>query len=162
MLYADRFAGHLDMDDPRNALTAAGGCPWPTIPPYRVQLSSTNASGQFAFLRTLPIILELIASPVQHGLATWETIEAPGVVYNATVYKVYTPSAFPLYSWQLVLLLAGWPAEVPFAQDASGPCNVDVTWGDLSIPYGAGSPGSEFKQFQVEFDQLRSPGWSGP
>lgn len=162
MLYSNRFAGHLAAGDPRTPLAAAGGCPWPTVPPYRMQFSSLNPTGQFEFLLYTPVILQLIDSPVQHSLATWEAIEQPPIVYSWTVYKVWSPTLVPDWDYQMVILLNGWPAEVPYAKDIGGPCNVDVVWGDISIPYGTGSPGSLFTQFQVEYNQTRHPNWMPP
>lgn len=161
-LYANRFAGHLESGDPRTPMQGAGGCPWPTIPPHRVQFSSTDATGQFVFLRTFPVILEQVASPFHHTLLTYESIESPPEVYNWTLYKTYDRESYPEYSWYLIIMLVGWPAEVPYAKFVSGPCNRDVVWGDIGIPYGVGSPGSHFIQFQVEYDQMRAPDWRPP
>lgn len=162
MLYNDRFAGHFDPEDPRTPVSAAGGCPWPTVPAYRYQLSSTNSTGNLAFLQWAPIILELQESEFQHNLAEWHVIEAPYQVYSCVLYKAYNRDLYPEYSWQLALLISGWPDELIAYKWRSGPCNVDLTWGNISNPYPGGTFGTDFKQFQVEFDQLRHPNWMPP
>lgn len=162
MLYADRFAGHLDHRDPRTPVQGAGGCPWPTIPPYRVQFSSTNATGQFEFLQHSPVILEQVPSVFHHRLLEWQVIEAPPEVYQWTLYKTFTPDLFPGWEYSYVIFLIGWPDEVPYTHFLSGKCNVDVLLGDIGIPYGTGSPGSAFTLFQVEWNALRHPGWLPP
>lgn len=161
-LYADRFAGHYFTGDPRTPVQGAGGCVWPTVPPYRVQFSSTTATGQWEFLRYTPVIFQQVESPFHHNLLTYEMIEQPGPVYAWTLYKTHTRSLFPEWEWQMCIMLIGWPDEVCFAKSKTGKCNVDVVWGNLSIPYGAGLTGATFTQFQVVYDKLRHPGWVPP
>lgn len=160
MLYRNRFRGHLHPGDPRTPVTGAGHCPWPTIPPYRIQLSSTNATGEWAFLRSRPIILEQHHFGQGHDRMGWVTIEKPSMVYLATIEKIALPFNFPTYRYWLTILLRGWPSARVWVKNCRGRCNTDVYWGVQYRRIEMGTTGNQFRQYQVEFNQLRAPGWA--
>lgn len=158
-LYSNRFAGHLPNGDPRTPVLAAAGCPWPTIPPWRVEFSSTDATGQWEFLNATPVILEQVDTLFPHNWGEWQPIELPPEVYQWELHKVGTRDTFPEYEYHLIIVLIGWPGEVGFTKYKTGPCNTDIVWGNMSCPYGSGDQGETFTQYQVEFDKMRSPGY---
>jgi len=159
MLYRNRFAGHLAIDDPRTITSGAGGCTWPTIPPFRVQLSSSNATGEWLFLRRRPIILEQDILISSHDHVTWIAIEQPREVYYVLLEKIYVRNQHPNMRYFLTILLNAWPSERVWVLNATGKCNKDLHWGERYRTLAMGTTGDAFYQFQVEFDKLRYPGW---
>jgi len=159
MLYHNRFAGHMSPGDPRTIVSGAGGCTWPTIPPFRVQLSSSNATGEWAFLRSRPIILEQDILGSSHDLVDWHAIEQPREVYYVRLSKIYLPWKHPEYSYFIRIHLNAWETFRVWEKFCRGKCNRDVRWGVQYRTIQMGTTGDMFTAFQVEFDKLRAPGW---
>lgn len=157
MLYANRFAGHLSSDDPRTIISGAGGCTWPTIPPFRVQLSSTNPTGEWLFLRTRPIILEQTIVRSGHNYVVWDAIEQPREVYQVVLEKFYIKNKHPQWDYVLTILLNAWPSSRTWWHHTSGKCNKDIQWGNRYRREENGTTGSQFMQWQVRHDLLRRP-----
>ena len=159
MLYHNHFKGHLAVDDPRTVVSGAGGCRWPTIPPWRIQLSSNNATGEFSFLRTRPIILQQDPIASHHNYTLWLAIEKPREVYHVTLEKLYTRSMHPRIQYFITILLNAWATPRVWLKLGTPRCNQDITWGERYRTLEMGTTGSDFRQYQVEFNKTRSPGW---
>lgn len=162
MLYNDRFAGHFDSDDPRTPVTAAGACTWPTVPPFRVEFASTNATGPWSCFNYDTALLEMDLVTTTHGHAWWLPVRLPPCVYSMSLEKIAILSLFPRWTYWLTITLVGWPNEQIFPHNSSAKCNKDIIWGDLAryaSPYGSGST---FTQFQTEWDQNHHPNWVPP
>lgn len=162
MLYHRRFSGHLDPRDPRTIVSGAGGCRWPTIPPWRIQFSSRDARGEFLFLRSRPIILEQDALASHHDYVLWTPIEKPREVYHVILEKMYTPAMHPRIQYFLTILLNAWDNPRVWLQLGTQRCNQNITWGDRYRTVEMGSTGDDFRQYQVEFNKWRSPGFTPP
>lgn len=159
MRHHNRFAGHLDVGDPRTIISGAGGCTWPTIPPFRVQLSSTNATGEWLFLRHRPIILEQDMIASHHNYVLWYAIDQPREVYNVILQKYFIPSKFPQWDYSIRIQLNPWASPVVWFHHTSGKCNKDILWGTRYRTVQMGTTGNHFMQYQVEYNKFRYPGW---
>lgn len=71
-LYADNFAGHMFDGDPRNPLTGAFACTWPTVPAYRYRINAPNAFGVYIGFNITPPLIELTSDVGDHDVAEWE------------------------------------------------------------------------------------------
>lgn len=162
MLYRNRFAGHVAAEDPRTPVTGAGGCRWPTFPPWRVQLSSTNATGEFTFLNTRPIILEQDPFSTTHDYVNWLPIEQPDEVYNVSLSKAYQTVMHPRIQYWLRITLIGWPSLRVWLKIGTNRCNQSIHWGEQWRRRIHGTTGTGFIAHQVEFDKMRFPGWIPP
>lgn len=160
--YHNRFTGHLPPGDPRNLTTGAGGCVWPTIPPYRVLLYSDDATGEWSFLRSHPVLMEQDRFVSHHNHTTWRAIEKPHQIYHILLEKIYIRDQFPNYRYWLTILLAAWSSERVFVKNLTGSCNRSVYWGPLYRTVQMGTTGKDFRQHQVVFDATRPPRWLGP
>lgn len=162
MLYDDRFAGHTDPDDPRRLVTAAGGCTWPTFPPFRVEFASTLATGPWNCFNFETALLEMDLINTTHDHAWWQPLSVPSCVYSMTLEKIFNRGSFPEWLYQLTIRLIAWGSEEIFTHTTNGKCNKDILWGALRKPGSPYTSGSTFTQFQVEWDQLHHPDWTPP
>ena len=156
MLYANRFAGHLDMDDPRTPVTAAGGCVWPTVPAHRYLLQSDNATGSLASLLSAGLLVEKVTSGPAHNFCSWSLVFPHPSILECAWQK--TRVASPLgYTWYFSLrILPGsvWQTILSFELRK---CNVDVPIGVVTSPDSSDHTGTDFKALQVEWDQWTPP-----
>lgn len=156
--YLNRFKGHMRSGDPRTPVTGAGGCTWPTVPPWRIKLSSRNATGEWAFLNTKLLLLEQDPQSSSHNRVVWRAIDKPDEVYWVLVEKIYIPSLHPAFRYWLSILLTGWAHEWTWPKNCVGSCNRNLRWGDLRRSQRSASTGSSFTQHQIEFDKTdRTP-----
>lgn len=162
MLYDDRFSGHVDNEDPRRLITAAGGCTWPTFPPFRVEFASTNATGPWSCFNYESALLQMDMINTTHDHAYWRLVRTPSCVYSMLLEKIYERGFFPQWLYQLTIRLIPWFSEVIFTHETNGKCNKDIIWGALSQPSSPFHSGSSFTQFQVEWDKIHHPNWVPP
>lgn len=151
--YYDRFRGHLEPEDPRRPLTAAGGCTWPTIPPHRYYASSENATGFLLPLNTQGILLEKVTPGLAHDACQWLMIAGPIPITFGILWKRYYREREEV-DWYLGI--------------SASPCGlIDIEWttpiqscnrahllGDHCCPLLPGScTGDTFTLWQVEYDK---------
>lgn len=160
--YRNRFAGHLTTDDPRTIVSGAGGCAWPTIPPYRVLFHSVDATGEWGWLRHSPILLQQDVLASRHDYVIWTPVEMPWPIYQVLLEKFYNKNIHPNYDYYLTIHLVDWPSVRVWQIRLSGKCNRDVLWGRRHRRLMDGNTGKTFRQYQVEHDKTRPPGWDGP
>lgn len=155
--YSNRFVGHIEPGDPRTPVTVAGGCRWPTVPPFRLQLGSTNATGLYAHFNHDPVLLQLDLSTATHNNGVWVPTLLPFWLYSCKIEKLYNPGMHPRFQWwvSIMLQLTG-KLELAVA-NRSGKCNVNVRFGNQIGGWLRGRVGSEFGFRQVEHDQIEPP-----
>lgn len=159
MLYADRFAGHLDPDDVRTPVYGAGGCTWPTIPAWKYYLASSNAYGIFAPLTSQGILLE--SSDLEaHDDHEWHWVSGPTPpFYNATMRKIWYPASLQ-FQWRITLHVTTCGAAMEWIIDEDiRKCNYNIPLTDRTCGTHAFSgTGSHFTAYQVEWDSSKPPG----
>lgn len=154
----DRFTGHVDDDDPRNLLTGAEGCRFPTMPPMKFRFKSSDAFGHFEVLNNEGILL-----------TQWGTYNfRPNLFYlggyagppaiSIVLKKTWEPAVW-MHFWKLNIGVAGYPPlekYIPRAENSK--CNVDVWVQNMELdPWTAGWTGSQAKLYQVEWDEEQPP-----
>lgn len=155
------FKGHLEADDPRNVLWSAGGCWWPTIPPYRIRLGSENATGVWEFLRTIGVLFEPSGEET-HDNTIWLAISPlPPLLDTAWIWRSYSRDNQTL-RWTIFLNspLHHTPWEITDLRDTPVLGNRDVLIEGYTWEYVHPSPGSPLTLAQVYFDEELPPdGW---
>ena len=109
--YHNRFRGHMRLGDPRTPVSGAGGCTWPTVPPYRIMLYSRNPTGEWGFLAKEPIVLQYDLPTATHDYVVWYPLKLPTVVYRCLVEKFYLKHQEPSYRYYLTFILNAWPSN---------------------------------------------------
>lgn len=162
---AKDFKGHFESADPRNVLWGAGGCTWPTVPPFRLRVGSENASGDWALLKTSGVLLE--ASPViDHDDVTWIGVPPfPDDVTGMWIWRHYDKTAQTV-RWILFIDHNGQPEALQITDTfLPGPGNVNVLLENSDWPYAPiADPGTPISLWQVYFDETQPlegwPPWS--
>lgn len=159
-LYDDAFSGHLTSDDPRTLLQAAGGCVWPTIPPFRYALCTGNSTGMLTPLMFTKVIFEQTTAAPGHDFMRWLMISGPLPVVAGWVDKTYVRSRDEV-DW-VVSLSVSSPCGILVWEFTRPPeqCNRDFNIGNKDCPGvpSSGSTGSTTKLIQLEWDKTtRSP-----
>lgn len=159
-LYADPFAGHIEDMDPRGPLSAAGGCTWPTIPAYRYQLISDDATGDWAFLNTDPILLQFDSPQPAHNAAEWILHGDNHYVDSAIAEKFYKQGD-NTYRWAFEIEIESLPeAALVFGviRDVES-CNRDIPLPNVwAFDIDRGRTGDTFRMEQIEWDKEAPPG----
>lgn len=155
--YRSRFTGHIEAGDPRTPITVAGGCRWPTVPPFRVLFSSTTATGIYRPWNTEPVLFELNLESAQHSYGIWEAPHLPWWLYSAWMEKFYNRDLFPRWRYHFTFMMTLRKKQEIAVASLTGRCNVDVTFGDEAGGPLRGRLGHDFGFKQVEFDQLEPP-----
>lgn len=158
---AKDFKGHFEPADPRNVIWGAGGCSWPTVPPYRLRLGSEAAQAPWGLLKTNGILYQARVGST-HDDVTWDSISnLPPFLDASWVWKHYDRQAQDIrwtvffnnpgvaYSWEITQL-------IPAPQRCNDTVELD-NW-EWSYPYP--SPGSPLTLWQVYFNETQPPeGW---
>lgn len=153
----NRFAGHIKRGDPRTPVFGAGGCPWPTIPPYRWALTSDDATGIYRPFNGASIIFHVDQVTARHEHMVWRLTNRPPWLYAGVIRKLFIRDRYPQYSyWVTILMTIYGIDEIAFAH-RTGPCNVNVHLGDQIGGIIRGRVGSTFRLLQVESDQTEPP-----
>lgn len=155
--YSSRFTGHIEYGDPRSPVTVAGGCRWPTIPPFRLLLGSTNSTGLYVHFNTEPILFQLDLASARHDHGIWMPTDLPWWLYRARIEKLYSRAMHPRYQWFCTILLTLVGREEIAVAARTRRCNVDVRFGNQIGGPIRGRVGTQFGFKQVEFDQLTPP-----
>ena len=158
---AKDFKGHLEAADPRNVLWGAGGCTWPTVPPYRLRLGSQSASGPWELLKTSGVLLEA-AALWTHDDVTWIGVAPfPDDVTGMWIWRHYDKTAQEVW-WLLFITHTGHHEDLQVIDIFEvGPGNVNVSMENLDWLYAPiTSPGSPLTLWQVYFDETEPlEGW---
>lgn len=158
-LYADPFKGHMPLGDPRNPLTAAGGCTWPTVPAYRYWLISDDATEELAFFNTSPVLLEFEGLQPSHNYAKWILVPPHAFVLAAMAEKRYWPRE-PIYRWHFEIQVDELPLRpLRFSIERSvETCNRDLPLPNVTaFPPESGETGDTFRMEQIVWDQSSPP-----
>lgn len=152
-LVADPFSGHMRSGDPRTPVTAAGGCTWPTVPPRRLMVGSSNATGVYLPFKTSPVLFEYVVGESHHDHAVYRALDQPFWLYSAVVEKIHIKSQHPQFRWWISIMLTIVGRLEIAVVSRTGNCNVNVRWGDQIGGPIRGRVGSGFGFLQVEFDK---------
>lgn len=159
-LYDDHFSGHLETEDPRGPLSAAGGCRWPTCPAYRYWLISDDATGDLAFLNTDPILIQFTGPQPSHDSAKWILHGANPFITSAVAEKLFDQGD-TTYRWLFdvnVIAIPEAPLTFGVVRNVEK-CNRDIplpnTW---AFDIDRGVTGDTFRMEQVEWDKTKPPG----
>jgi hypothetical protein len=151
---AKDFKGHLEASDPRNVLWGAGGCAWPTFPPYRLRLGVENPPAKWAFLRTDGVLFEATEATT-HDVVIWQAIAGlPECFQFWRITRTYERGA---ENWHWLLEIQTDCTEEPWEitdETPIGKGNVDVQlehvgWDPEQVP----SPGTPLYLIQVYFNE---------
>lgn len=157
--YDDQFSGHIETNDPRTPLSAAGGCTWPTIPPYRLWLVSDDATGDLAFFNFAPLLLEWDAPQPAHDLAEWQLIGDDDYAESAIAEKLFTQGQ-NTYRWRFEIEVIAIPEEplvFGIIRDI-GRCNVTIPLPNVwAFDIDRGRTGDTFRMEQVVWDEDSPP-----
>lgn len=163
-LFDDRFSGHLENDDPRTLLQAAGGCVWPTIPPYRWGICTHNSTGMLMPMRFSYVVLEQTTPPPGHDFMRWLMISGPFPIVAGWVDRTYTRSTHTVD--YVVSLTVSSPCGILVWRFSRGEerCNRGFDLGNKDCPGvpSAGSTGSGTKMFQLQWDKTEPIGFPCP
>ena len=155
------FKGHFEPSDPRNVVWGAGGCTWPTVPPYRIRLGVEHPPPKWAFLELWGVLFEA-TEETTHDVVVWEAIHGLPECFNFwRITRTYVTGAT---TWHWLVEIWTDFTDEPLVIEATTPIgkgNLDVeienrSWEDDHIP----SPGSPMVLYQVYFDETNPPaGW---
>jgi hypothetical protein len=158
-LYANRFAGHLEDEDPRGPLSAAGGCTWPTIPAFRYWLISDDATGDLAFFNTDPVLIQFASVQPAHDSAGWTPHGANPFITFGIAAKLFEQGD-PTYLWQFVFGIVAIP-EAPLVFEVTRSlekCNRDIPLPNVwAFDIDRGVTGDTFRMEQIEWDKTSPP-----
>jgi hypothetical protein len=153
------FKGHLEPADPRGPVWGAGGCTWPTIPPYRFRLGCQNAPPVWEPLKSTGILFQA-SGPQYHDDLIYQAASAiPIMLQNIWIWRHYErvdQSIRWTFFFNNPLVSAAW--EITDLQMAPYRCNVDIEVADYEWIYFFPSPGSPLVLSQVYFDENFPPG----
>lgn len=151
--------------DPRSNLFAAGGCTWPTVPPYKYFLGSGDATGSFFFLNTTGLLFPVSQPAPNHDLCYWTGTGLPFPMLAAVIEKKVKPDRTG-YTLTLTMTALGYPPNFIVVEQEMivQKCNIDQAVGNHSWPYTwPGATGSTCTLYQVAFDETEPPGgWPPP
>lgn len=155
----DLFTGHVFTGDPRNLLTAAFGCTWPTMPGYRLLIEAPNAFGVWALFDVFPVLLELVSPLLDHQTGQWEGIQMHPVYEFVKWDKLSIDTEVDGFEWVLTWKLVGSDTTVNNSFTVTSPrkCNVDVNLPNWSFPGVSGELGPNAKMRQVVWDESEPP-----
>lgn len=155
------FKGHFESSDPRNVVWGAGGCVWPTVPPYRMRLGSENAPEEWALLRTDGILFQATVA-AQHDNVLWQAISPlPPFLDGAWIWRNFSRAAQDI-RWTLFFNNPAVAQAWEITQVLDGPLrgNEDTILDDWEWIYPHEQPGTPLLLAQVYFDELWPPdGW---
>jgi hypothetical protein len=156
---ADPFSGHLPDGDPRGPLSAAAGCIWPTVPPYRFHLISDDATAGLGFLNTRPIVFEFVSDQPAHDQAFWSLLGTHPDVSSGLVVKEYDFFRTG-YAWAgQIWVNAFFSLPLLFRQlRPIERCNRDCALPNVAVyePID-GVTGDTFRLEQIEWDKTSPP-----
>ena len=155
----DNFAGHVFNEDPRNLLTAAFGCVWPTFPAYRYLLDAPNATSVWGLFKNFPPLLQLSSDLDEHDTGRWN-IEAAAPFFEYIRWdKLSIDSELDGFEWILTWKLVGNPTVINNSFTVTSPraCNADVALPNWTFPGVPGELGSGAVMRQVVFDETTPP-----
>lgn len=158
---AKDFKGHLEPDDPRNPVWGAGGCTWPSIPPYRLRLGSQNAPEEWEILDRLGVLFEADFTNPHDDLIYRSLPPLPPFLDDAWIWRHYERPDQTL-RWTLFFNNPAIPAdwEITDLQMSPQVCNRNVAIADYEWIYPFPSPGTPLVLAQVYFDEIFPPnGW---
>lgn len=157
------FRGYFKKGDPRGPMFASLGSIWPTVPAYRYRIGSSDASGDWLFLKTTGILFEF-AEAIDDFIHLWHTTDdLPEWICSVAFTREWVP-VFQRVYWRLRIQTTYW--SLPYqAQQIHGikKSNTDLRLGNMATPFGPpGSPGIRLRAYQVEYDEENPPqGWPG-
>lgn len=158
-LFDNHFKGHLETDDPRGPLSAAGGCTWPTIPAYRYWLISDDATGDLAFFNTDPVLLQFFSPQPAHDAAFWILHGTNPFVSAAIALKQFTQGN-NTYSWLFGVNVISIPEAIlnfGVIRDVEN-CNRDIPLPNVwTFDIDRGVTGDTFRMEQIEWDKESPP-----
>lgn len=158
-LYDDRFAGHMETDDPRTPLHGAAGCIWPTVPAWHLQVKSDDATGIFAVWNVTPALLVRLRTQPDHDFYEYFPTSVPPPWAITRAVKVWNPSTGG-YRWELDMNAGSGICAVEFRVEfPEQKCNVTHVLGNKECPGSvpAGASGETFRLIQVEWDETNPP-----
>lgn len=160
-LYANRFAGHLTDGDPRTPLHGAAGCTFPTVPAFRYFFYSSNATGVWFPFRIFGALVIRPTDTVDHDFYAYAAVAWPPPWALEYCRKIKEPNGRG-YRWQIAINAGSGACrtvwDIPYFEQK---CNHTILLGDRECPEIplAGSSGSNFRMYQVEYDEALPPNW---
>lgn len=155
------FKGHFEPDDPRHVLWSAGGCVWPTVPPYRIRFGSPNAMGEWNLLRTAGVLLEA-SMAWQHDDMTWANISpVPPMLDSMWIWRHYDRDQQEI-TWTVFFNHPAFAFDLEIHQVIPAPQkgNETVQLDNWEWTYPIPSPGDPLELWQVYFNETQPPeGW---
>lgn len=153
------FSGYMRKGDPRTPVWNAGGCIWPTVPPYRWRLGNENATGVWEFLKTTGVLFEPVEE-TSHDHGIWEATEGfPDCFEFAKLHKWWQE---PWEDIHWIFEMKTPCSEHPWVISdwiPASTCNVDLAIVNQPWPYPDFiTPGDWLIFYQVEFHQTTPPG----
>lgn len=156
--YADHFAGHMELLDPRSSMFGCHGCTWPTIPAYKLFLASQDACGTLSFLNTVGVLFTVTTDTPPPNAVQWNHNGIQLPIISAFVLKNGMEDPYG-YQLAVTMFMTVGTLEMDIVV-AEQKCNRDhampVTW--IDGPFGTGCTGHTCKLYQVEFDESTPPG----
>lgn len=153
----NKFAGHMRSGDPRTPVFAAGGCPWPTIPPYRWVLTSSDATRMYAPFNGASILFECEDANTRHDLAVWRVVDQPWWLYDAVIEKHFIRDQYPNYRYWVTILMTLRGIDEIAVANRHGRCNENVHLGNQIGGPLRGNVGNTFRMLQIEYNQTEPP-----
>jgi len=158
-LFDDNFAGHMFGEDPRNLLTAAHSCTWPTLPAYRLQFDAPNATGIYTFFRILSPLVEQTSDLLEHDFGEWNLVGAQPPFESLLVRKLPIDTESDGLEWTVTFKMDFDPGLFTNSETyPSGKCNVDFdlpNWDQGGDPFGF--IGEDAVLRQVVWDETEAP-----
>jgi hypothetical protein len=156
---ADLFTGHVFNDDPRNLLTAAFACNWPTFPAQRYQFVCPNAVGFYFLFNFYAPLVERTTSPNEHLFGEWELVGAQPPFDALLLRKLPIDNELDGFEWTVAWKYSFDPGTYTNSETyPTGKCNVDYDlpdWSQGGDPWG--SMGADAKLRQVVWDETEAP-----
>lgn len=155
----DQFSGHLTSEDPRGPAFGAFGCVWPTIPPWRWNILSDDATGFWLFFNSPGVVLQFTETVFPYTHTHWDLLGTQLPFEFVNLQKIRRADEFEGYTWQLTWKLLGLVLNVRDVLDVdAGRCNVNVPLPNWStgIPF-LGSFGDTARMEQVLWDGTTAP-----
>lgn len=156
------FDGHLDSRDPRGLLTAAAGCDWPTIPPYRVFLGSGNADGIWEFLQDAGLLYEMDLATDTHDYVKYNMIRAGGGVTESYIEREWSDQNEKINWWVSIWTIDCYFSVQIYVAQNPGKCNVDIPLYNGECMEENGHWGDQLTIYQVQFDKEYPENWTPP
>jgi hypothetical protein len=161
MKYAtsERFEGHLESEDPRTPVTAAGGCTWPTVPAHRYLLVDPDATGIWSCMVYNGILIEKVTPGPAHDACQWNMVMAPWPIIWTVVWKRWDRAKQQI-EWEVTINNALCDALAQATKDFGyWKCNQNFVFGKLGCTQsGVPAEMTNLQFLQVEHDKTRPPG----